>query len=143
MMSSRTTCFKPFGIAQVERQIENRDGQEFRGEQVRNRNDDEQNDHGCDPGDGDGKLTRGDGAIPLFRVIAIRFDIGDVVDDVNDAGKQAEQDEACQNVEDGREIGQLSIEDQGDEQEDVFGPLFGTHGFDDLFKHGEMIVVNV
>ena len=32
-------------------------------------------------------------------------------------------------------IGQLAVENQGREDEDVFGPLFGAHGFEEGAQH--------
>ena len=52
-----------------------------------------------------------DGTFPLGRVLAVGFYIGDVVDNVNHAGYQTENDHTDNGVQHGIHIGQLPVED--------------------------------
>lgn len=61
---------------------------------------------------------------------AVSFDIRDIVNDLYDAGNQTEKDCPQDRAQHCIDIRQFAIKDQWGKDEDVFGPLFWTHGFE-------------
>ena len=66
----------------------------------------------------------------LLGMLAVSFDITEVVDDVDGAGQQGEEAKACNGMQHGRDIEQLAVKDDGREDEEALGPLLGAHGLD-------------
>jgi hypothetical protein len=73
-------------------------------------------------------LPAGDRAQALLRVHAVAFVVGDVVDQVDGAGDEAECPENRQRLEAVSRVRQVAGEDQRRENEDVLDPLVGTEG---------------
>ena len=76
-------------------------------------------------------------------MLPVGFHIGNVVDDVDRAGNQAQQHKADESLAERRleeRAGhkQFGVEHDGGEDEDVLGqPLFGPHGADEAAQDGE------
>ena len=68
-------------------------------------------------------------------MLAVCFDIRNIVDDVNDAGDQAEQGESAQGARKSRPVKKLFIEDERKKDESIFRPLARTHGFEQGANH--------
>ncbi len=66
-------------------------------------------------------------------MLAVGFQVGDVVDQVDHARQHAEDYEAGDGAQQGGEIveGQLAVEDHRREDDQVLGPLLRTHGLED------------
>jgi hypothetical protein len=62
-------------------------------------------------------------------MLAIRLDVRQVIDDVDRAGKQTEDQESEQRWDRRFHIRQFLIKDEGSKQDEVFHPLVGAHGF--------------
>lgn len=127
--------FEPFGVGEVGEEVDQAEGEKAWAEEKGGGEGEEEEEEGRTPGDADGKGARGDGAVAFFRVLAVGFYVGQIVDEVDDAGEQAEDSYASQGGEEGGEIGQFAVEDEGGKDEDVFGPLFGAHGFEEGNQH--------
>jgi hypothetical protein len=67
-------------------------------------------------------------------VSPVCFQVGKVVDDVDDTGQQAEQDKTRHRSHQGFRLEKLPVKDQRRKQESVFRPLLGSHGCDQGFK---------
>lgn len=69
-------------------------------------------------------------------MLAVSFDVGDVVDDVDNAGDQAEQGKPAQSSQERGPLEKLFVEDKRKKDEGVLRPLARTHGFEQGAKHG-------
>ena len=91
----------------------------------------------------DGQLAGRNGPILLLGMLAIGLHIGNVVDDVNRAGNEAQQHKADdglaqRRLEERAGHEEFGVEDDGGKDEDVFGqPLPGTHGLEQGAEDGE------
>ncbi len=76
----------------------------------------------------------------LGRVLAVLFNIHQVIDEIDGAGNEAKKDKGSHRL--GQQLWneKLLIEDQGGEDEDVLGPLFGAHGFQQACKHSRCLL---
>ncbi len=75
----------------------------------------------------------------LFDVVLICFKIRYIVNDINSAGDQAEQDRSGQRVKKGALVQQLPVKDQGGKNEYALDPLFRAHRFNQGCNHNEII----
>src|SRR5262245_64757745 len=65
---------------------------------------------------------------------AVLLEVRDVVDDVDDAGKQAENNERFHAAQQQRLLMEITREDQSGEHHQVLGPLVGTHRREDVVE---------
>ena len=79
--------------------------------------------------------TRSDGAMLLFGVGAVGFDVHQVVDGVNQPGKQAKKNKRERNTQQSLPVAQLPIKDDTGVNDQIFEPLSGPHGFNHVLKH--------
>jgi hypothetical protein len=72
-------------------------------------------------------------------VHAVALQVVQVIDDVDRAGQQAEQQKPGQRAQERDRIAQaeLPVKDHRGQQESVLGPLAGTHAFDQRGQHAE------
>jgi len=76
----------------------------------------------------DGQLPGGQRTVALARVEAVAFDVHQVVDQVDGAGHQAEQNEGGYHARQRLSLGELLVEQDGGEDEAILRPLDGPHG---------------
>ena len=82
-----------------------------------------------------GNLPGGDRAEFFLRVIAVGFDIGNVVEQIHGARDQAKQKEPRHRSQKRFKHKQLLVKDQTKKDEAVLRPLTRAHGFDEGFEH--------
>jgi len=70
----------------------------------------------------------------LFRMLAIFFDVRQIVEDIDRAGGQAKHEEAGQRAQEGERDEKLTVEHQRAEDESVFRPLARAHGLEKGLK---------
>jgi hypothetical protein len=70
--------------------------------------------------------------MPFFGMLSVCLDVFQVIDDVDKAGSEGEQQNGCQSDQQRSWGIQLAVEDQGRKDKDVLWPLAGAHGFDDI-----------
>ncbi len=125
---------EPFGVSEVDDKVSADHSQQRRREHVCQR---EGNDHEQDGGGQrhtHRQFTRSDGTVLLFRMLAIRLHIGEVIDDVHAGRDETEQAEACQCPQESLGLEKLLVCNERGEDKDVLRhPLTGTHGFDQGF----------
>lgn len=68
-------------------------------------------------------------------MLPIRFQVCQVIDDVNGAGSHAQEDEAGDGPDQRLYLEELTIKSQGCEDEPVFNPLAGAHGLQNRSEH--------
>jgi len=64
----------------------------------------------------------------------VSFQVDDVVDGVSEPGDQAEEEKGCQHAQSRRSKKELAVEDKTSENDKIFRPLAGTHGFNQVFS---------
>jgi hypothetical protein len=69
-------------------------------------------------------------------MLAVGFDIGQVVEDINSAGDKAKQEESRNRPRERDELEQLLVEDQREKHKAVLRPLARAHGFEQGNEHG-------
>ena len=108
------------------------------GDQGQDERDGEEEDDDGDAGDG-GEVAGGEGAATFAGVLAVGFEVEEVVDDVGGGGAEAKAEEGDQGA--GEEAGGAGVgEEQGKEEEDVLGPLVEADGFEPGFEGGDGLV---
>ena len=130
------------GVGQIDQRVQHDD--DAKGRIQRERGDErEQPDRDRRaPRDRDRQLAGGDGPVLLLGMLPIGVDIGDVVDDVDRAGDQAQQHKAedglaQRRLEEGAGHKELGVEHDGGEDENVFRqPLLGPHGAEEGAEEG-------
>ncbi len=86
-----------------------------------------------------GEIARGKGTATFAGVLAVDLEVEEIVDDVGGGGSEAkaEESENCSGDESG---GECVGEQQGDKEEDVFGPLMDADGFEPGLEGGDALV---
>ena len=72
-------------------------------------------------------------------MVAIFVDVGEVVNDVDSAGEQAEQAKRGERAQERIDLKEFDIEYERGEHNDVLAPLAWAHGFEQGAEHGAII----
>ena len=65
----------------------------------------------------------------FLGMLPVAFHVGDVVENVHCAGKQAEDDHTADSNSQGVDVRELPVKNDGSQDKDILGPLLGPHGF--------------
>ncbi len=127
--------FQVEGVGQGQQQVTDQDRPKRRTQPKRYRQADD-HEHDCSrhrhPR---GEDARRQGAVTFGGVLAVFFDIDQVVDEVGGAGNQAETDERHRGTQKERRLEQFAVEHQGGVDEAVFCPLARTHRLEQGPRH--------
>jgi len=135
--------FEPLGVGEHEKRVGNTNEAELPGEKKSRAKDYEREENDEDDSMFQSQTTRSKRAVAFLRVMPVCFQIDDVINGVSEPGNHAEEEKDCQNAQSRRSKKELAVEDKTSENDKIFRPLAGTHGFYQVFQHVFYLTISV